>query len=63
MATPAELIKENPKNVEEKEMFIRKFEMEGHTYIYFIEEGDSGLRQVVHDPNCKCQKNKKEEKK
>ena len=59
----ATLVKEDPKGVEEKTMYVKKFEMEGHTYIYFLEPGEVSLKQILHDPNCECQKIKKEEKK
>lgn len=63
MVNAATLVREDPKGVEEKPMYTRKFEMEGHTYIYFMEIGKDALKQLIHDPNCECQKNKREEKK
>lgn len=38
----------------DKEMFFRSFEMNGHKYIYFMEKGEDGIRQIMHNPDCKC---------
>lgn len=34
---------------------VRKAEYDGHSYIIF---GNGESRCIVHDPDCKCQKNK-----
>ena len=52
----ATLVKEAPGVIGEKALHVQTFEMEGHTYIYFIEKGNEGLKQIIHDPNCKCLK-------
>ena len=54
MANAATLIKEEPGVIGEKTMHVKKFEMEGHTYIYFLEKGSDGLKQIIHDPDCRC---------
>lgn len=39
------------------EFKIRKFEYEGHTYLYFKENwGNTGYAGLTHDENCKCRK-------
>ncbi len=56
VANGATLVKEEPGVVGEKTMHVQRFEMDGHTYIYFIEKGHDGLKQIIHDPGCKCLK-------
>ena len=56
----ATLVKEDLKGVEEKPIYLRQFEIQGHTYIYFLETGKHGLKQIMHDPGCECQKKEKE---
>lgn len=36
------------------DLCFRRFEMEGHTYIYFMERSPDGMKQLIHDPDCKC---------
>ena len=47
----------------EKMIYARNFEFDGHVYLLFISEDAKGMRQVIHDPDCPCFKSKKEEKK
>ena len=54
VANAATLVKESPGVIGEKHMHVQCFEMDGHTYIYFIEKGPGGLKQILHDPGCKC---------
>lgn len=40
------------------EFRLRKFEYEGHSYLYFTESsGHRGWAGLTHDENCKCRKN------
>lgn len=57
------LVKENIEVIGERSIFVQHFEMEGHKYIYLIQKGHDGLKQVIHDPSCECLKDKKEDKK
>lgn len=45
--------------VGEKTLKTQTFEMDGHTYIYFIETVEGGLKQIIHDPGCECLKKEK----
>lgn len=48
-------------NYEQTKFHIRKFKYEGHTYLYFKEEGYSiAYAGLTHDENCECRKQEKD---
>lgn len=56
VANAATVVKVDMEGHQDKDLFRRRFEMEGHSYIYFMEKGTEGIKQIIHDPDCKCLK-------
>lgn len=62
-ATETIWVPDSPGAFDGKQMYVKKFEVEGHTYFYFIDGEAKGLKQVIHDPECQCLKKEKGDKK
>ena len=50
-SAPMTVMAETPVSVQ---MWARKFDLDGHQYIYFLEDCEGGYRGVIHDPGCEC---------